>query len=126
MTRKILTKKEKKNIRLKRHLRIRNKIKGTKERPRLSVFRSLANLYVQLIDDAEGKTLLSLCTLSKEMKGKVPYGGGLKAAAALGEELGKKALAKGIKKIVFDRGGYQYHGRVKALAESLRKAGLEV
>jgi large subunit ribosomal protein L18 len=125
MAQKILTRKEKKNHRLKRHLRIRNKIIGTKGVPRLSVFRSLKNTYVQLIDDIEGKTLLSFSTAGKDIKAKLKYGGNVKAASLLGEEFAKQASAKGIKKIVFDRGGYLYHGRLKALAEGLRKGGLQ-
>jgi len=123
--RKILTRKQKKVPRFKRKFRIRNKIIGSKERPRLSVFRSLKNIYVQLIDDIEQKTLISCSTQDKDVKKKVGYGGNKKAAAALGEELAKKVQSKGIKKIVFDRSGYLYHGRLKALAEALRKAGIE-
>lgn len=123
--RKVLTRKEKKIGRFKRKLRIRNKIIGSKERPRLSVFRSLKNIYAQLIDDIEQKTLLSCSTLDKDVKKKVGYGGNKNAASLLGEELAKKAQSKGVKKIVFDRSGYLYHGRLKALAEALRKAGIE-
>jgi len=123
--RKILTRKQKKIGRLKRKLRIRNKIIGSKERPRLSVFRSLKNIYAQLIDDIEQKTLLSCSTQDKDVKEKVSYGGNKKAASLLGEALAKKAQSKGVKKIVFDRSGYLYHGRLKALAEALRKAGIE-
>ena len=120
-----LTKREKKAGRLKRHMRVRNQVIGSKERARLSVFRSLKNVYAQLIDDIEGKTLLACSTLHKEIKKKAGYGGNVKSAALLGEEFAKKAKAKGIKRIVFDRGGYRYHGRIKALAEGLRKGGLE-
>lgn len=87
--------------------------------------RSTKNIHVQLIDDTQAKTLLSLSSTAKDLKGKIPYGGNVKAASLLGETFAKEAQAKGIKKIVFDRGGYLYHGRVKALAESLRKGGLE-
>ncbi len=111
--------------RLKRHHRIRRYIRGTKEKPRLSVHRSLKNLFIQLIDDAEGKTLYSLSTLDKDFIAKSKNGGNVKAAEILGEIFAKEAQAKGIKKVVFDRGGYLYHGRVKALAEAARKAGLE-
>lgn len=111
--------------RLKRHHRIRRSIKGTKEKPRLSVHRSLKNIFIQLIDDVEGKTLYSLSTLDKSFREKFKNGGNIKAAEILGEMLAKGAQAKGIKKVVFDRGGYLYHGRVKALAEAARKAGLE-
>ncbi len=111
--------------RLKRHQRIRRVIKGTGERPRLSVHRSLKNLFVQLIDDIEGKTLYAISTLDKNFREKCENGGNVKAAEILGEMLAKEAQAKGIKKVVFDRGGYLYHGRVKSLAEAARKAGLE-
>ncbi|MBN1353687.1 MAG: 50S ribosomal protein L18 [Candidatus Omnitrophica bacterium] len=110
--------------RVKRHLVIRQKVIGTPERPRLCVFRSNKNIYVQLIDDVKGRTLLSLSTNSKELKNKPAYGGNVKAAALIGEEFAKKAKAKGFGKVVFDRAGYAFHGRVKALAESARKNGL--
>jgi len=89
------------------------------------VFRSHNNIYAQVIDDVEQKTLLSCSTLNKQIKEKIAHGGNVKAAALLGEELAKMAQAKGVKKIAFDRGGYLYHGCVKALAEALRKGGLE-
>jgi large subunit ribosomal protein L18 len=119
------TRKEKKIGRLKRRKRIRHKVVGSPQRPRLSVFRSTKNIYAQIVDDIEGKTMLSCSTVHKDIRAKIGYGGNVKAAALLGEELAKKATAKGIKKIVFDRGGYRYHGRLKALAENLRKGGLE-
>jgi len=108
-----------------RHKRIRKKVSGTKEKPRLCVYRSLGNMYAQLIDDLEGKTLLSLSTCNVKMSEKTKYGGNVKAAAELGMEFAKSALEKGYSKIVFDRAGYQYHGRVKALADSCRKVGLK-
>ncbi|MFH1778763.1 MAG: 50S ribosomal protein L18 [Candidatus Omnitrophota bacterium] len=111
--------------RLKRHQRIRRKIEGTKERPRLSVHRSLKNIFVQLIDDIEGKTLYSISTLDKRFKEKFKGGGNVKAAEILGEMFAREAQGKGIRQVVFDRGGYLYHGRLKALAEAARKAGLE-
>lgn len=111
--------------RLKRHQRIKMKISGTKVRPRLVVRRSLENLYAQLIDDKQNKSLFSLSTLDKEIKQKFPYGGNAKAAAFFGEEFGRRAIELGFTKLVFDRAGYLYHGRVKAFSESLRKAGLE-
>jgi len=116
-----------KNItqRKRRHLRIRKKVKGTKERPRLSVYRSLRNLFVQLVDDATHTTLVCVSTLDKTFKGQQVNGGNVKAASLLGELVSKKAQEKGIKKIVFDRGGYKFFGRIKALAESLKKGGLE-
>lgn len=112
-------------LRKKRHLRIRNKIFGTRERPRLNVYRSLNNIYAQVIDDDAGVTLAAASTLSPELKGKLKSGGNVEAAAAVGELIAKKAVEKGIKRVVFDRGGYIYHGRVKALAEAARKNGLE-
>lgn len=108
-----------------RHKRIRVRIKGTAQTPRLAVSRGLKNMQVQLIDDCPmSKTILSLSTTAKEMKEKIGYGGNLKAAMELGEAVAKLAVNKGIRRIVFDRCGYAYHGRVKALAEALRKGGL--
>src|SRR3990167_932494 len=110
--------------RIARHQRIRDKVRGTSERPRLAVFRSLKNIHAQLVDDTQEKTLLALSTTAKEIKEKIKYAGNTKAAALLGGVFAAKALAQGIKSIIFDRGGYAYHGRVKALAEALRKGGL--
>ena len=107
-----------------RRKRIRKKIIGTKERPRLSVARSNKNIYTQLIDDLKGQTMLSISTASPEVKKAVKYGGNIKAAKALGESLAKRAKEKGITKAVFDRSGRLYHGRIKALAEAARKGGL--
>ncbi|MDD5005552.1 MAG: 50S ribosomal protein L18 [Candidatus Omnitrophica bacterium] len=117
----------KKNIkpRERRHTRIRKKIFGTQDKPRLNVYKSLKNLFVQLVDDEKKSTLLFISTLDKEFKEKAKYGGNVKAAALLGEIVARKAKEKNINKVVFDRGGYLYHGRVKTLAESLRKGGLE-
>jgi large subunit ribosomal protein L18 len=117
--------KEKKRKRTIRHRRVRKDVSGSGDRPRLSVYKSLKNTYCQLIDDAEGRTLLAMSTLSKELKGAGGYGGNVKASAALGEAVAKAAVAKGIKKVAFDRGGFKYHGRIKALADAARKAGLE-
>jgi len=108
-----------------RHRRIRKKISGTKDVPRLSVQRSLTNLHVQLVDDLTGKTMLCVSTLDAELKKTTPYGGNAKAATTLGEILAKQAKAKGIEKVVFDRGGCAYHGRIKAFAEAARKGGLK-
>ena len=108
--------------RLRRHKRIRAKISGTTARPRLAVFRSNANIYAQIIDDENGVTLLSASTLEKEFEG---YGGNKEAAKAVGTMIAKKALERGITEVVFDRGGYVYHGRVQALAEAAREGGLE-
>ena len=103
-----------------RHLRLRQKISGTAARPRLNVYRSLANIYAQVIDDESGKTLVSANTLDKEIKAKFPYGGNVE-----GILVAKRALEKGIEAVVFDRGGCIYHGRVKALAEGAREGGLK-
>ena len=108
--------------RLKRHARVRAKISGTAARPRLDVFRSNANIYAQIIDDENGVTLLSASTLEKEFEG---YGGNKEAAKAVGTMIAKKALERGITEVVFDRGGYVYHGRVQALAEAAREGGLK-
>ncbi len=110
--------------RFRRHIRIREKISGDARMPRLVVHRSLKNMYAQLIDDTDAKTLLSASTLDKEIKQKVGYGGNVKAAAFLGEVFAKRVKEKGFQKVVFDRGGYLYHGRVKAFADGLRKGGL--
>ncbi len=113
---------EKKEIRSRIHRRIRRKLAGTTERPRLAVFRSVAHIYVQVIDDAQGKTLVSASSVDKGVK---TNGGNIAAAKAIGKLVAERAKEKGIKQVVFDRGGYQYHGRVKALAEAARAAGLE-
>lgn len=110
---------------VRRHLRLRNKISGTAERPRLNVFRSLAHIYAQLVDDTTGTTLVSANTLDKEIKEKFPYGGNVAAAEEVGKLVAKRALEKGIDTVVFDRGGYIYHGRVKALADGAREGGLK-
>ena len=108
--------------RLRRHKRVRGKISGTAARPRLNVFRSNTNIYAQIIDDENGVTLLSASTLDKEFNG---YGGNCEAAKAVGAMIAKKAAEKGITEVVFDRGGYVYHGRVMALAEAAREGGLK-
>ena len=110
--------------RLKRHNRIRKKISGTKERPRLSVYRSLKNIYAQLIDDENNTTILTCSTQQKELKAKVKSNN-VSAATLLGESIAKGAKDKGIDTVVFDRGGYLYHGRIKAVAEAARKGGLK-
>jgi len=109
----------------KRRKRIRNKIAGTQALPRISVFRSLKNLYVQLIDDENGRTLFSMSTSHPQVREKVKNGGNVEAARILGDTFAKSAKEQGFSKVVFDRSGYQYHGRVKALAEAARKGGLE-
>ncbi|MBC7331678.1 MAG: 50S ribosomal protein L18 [Synergistetes bacterium] len=108
-----------------RHRRLRKKIKGTSERPRLCVFKSLNHIYAQIIDDEKGHTLVSASTLSPELKGKYGHGGNVEAAKLVGQLIARKALEKGIKKVVFDRGGHKYHGAVKALADAARAEGLE-
>ena len=110
--------------RIKRHLRFRKKVFGTKQKPRLSVFRSYRNIFVQFIDDTTHSTLLTASTLDKDFKEKSKIGGNVKAAGLLGEIVAKRAKENKIEKIIFDRGGYLYHGRIKALAEALRKGGL--
>ncbi len=111
--------------RTKKHSRIRARISGTAERPRVSVFRSLENIFVQIIDDVNGVTLVSASTIDKEIKPLVKNGGNTEAAVTVGKKLAERALAKNIKNVVFDRSGYIYTGRVKALADAAREAGLE-
>jgi len=113
--------------RKKRHKRVRKKVFGTAERPRMCVFRSLKHIYVQVIDDEAGHTLVAASSLSPEFRERTGknYGGDVEAAKIVGEIIAQKCLEKGIKKVVFDRGGYKYHGRVAALAEAARQAGLE-
>ena len=108
--------------RLRRHKRVRKQISGTAARPRLAVFRSLKNIYAQIIDDDKGVTLVSASSLDKAIEG---HGGNKEAARAVGKLVAEKALAAGIKSVVFDRGGYIYHGRVLELAEGAREGGLE-
>jgi len=117
--------KEKRLARIRRHIRVRRKISGTAERPRLCVYRSLRHIYAQVIDDEKGATLVAASTLSPEIRDKIKYGGNVEAAKLVGSLIAQKALEKGIKRVVFDRGGYKYHGRVKALADAAREAGLE-
>lgn len=115
-----------KESRERRHRRLRRKILGFPERPRLAVFRSLHHIYAQIIDDTKGTTLISASTLDPEVKGALTGSpGGVAGAKAVGAAIARRALAKGINKVVFDRGGHLYHGRVKALAEAAREAGLE-
>ena len=104
------------------HRRIRHKVRGTTAHPRLAVYRSLNHIYAQLIDDEHGVTIVSASTTEKELRG--PTGGNVEAAKRIGKEIAQRALAKGIDRVVFDRGGYLYHGRVKALTEAAREAGL--
>ena len=118
----MVSKVNKNAMRLHRHVRVRGKISGTTERPRLNVFRSNANIYAQIIDDVNGVTLVSANTLEKEFEGAT---GNVDAAKKVGAVLAERAKAKGIEQVVFDRGGYVYHGRVAALAEGAREAGLK-
>jgi large subunit ribosomal protein L18 len=122
----MITKQDRNKARRVRQLRVRKHIHGTPERPRLNVFRSNQNIYAQVIDDTVGRTLASASTLDPEVKGRLEGNGGtVDAARIVGEVVAKRALAAGITKVVFDRGGYLYHGRVAALAEAAREAGLE-
>lgn len=111
--------------RQRRKFRVRNNIKGCAERPRMSVHRSLANLSVQIIDDAQGKTLVSASTQEKALRDNIGYGGNCKAAEQLGKLVAERAVAAGIKKVAFDRGSSRYHGRLAALADAARASGLE-
>ncbi|MBF0532103.1 MAG: 50S ribosomal protein L18 [Candidatus Omnitrophica bacterium] len=108
-----------------RHIRIRKRITGTADRPRLCLARSLKNLSAQVVDDGTQQVIFGMSTLAKDFRGISPKGGNVASAAQFGELFGQAALKKGIKKVSFDRGGYLYHGRVKAFAEAARKAGLE-
>lgn len=118
--------KSKTEARLKRKKRMKKRIRGTPERPRLSVFRSSDHMYAQVIDDKSGRTLVDASSLSKEIRSRILSAGGNKEGAGIvGEFLAKRALEKGIKKVVFDRNGFLYHGRIKALAESARQHGLD-
>ncbi|MBO5077299.1 MAG: 50S ribosomal protein L18 [Clostridia bacterium] len=112
----------KNQIRQRRHVRVRRKVSGTPECPRLNVFRSLSHIYAQIIDDTTGRTLVSASTL--ELKSEIAHGGNIDAAKAVGKRVAEKAIDAGIKDVVFDRGGYPYHGRVQALADAAREAGL--
>ena len=114
--------KHRRQLRRRRH--VRSKVKGTAERPRLTVFRSSKHIYVQLVDDLTGQTLTAAGSNGKEVKTKIPYGGNIKAAKAIGQLIAERAKEKGIAKVAFDRGHYRYHGRVKALADAAREGGL--
>jgi large subunit ribosomal protein L18 len=120
----MITKESKNDIRGKVHERIRKRMMGTEQRPRLNVYRSLNHLYAQLIDDSNGQTLVSASTLEGS-KGEKRTGGNVAAAREVGRKLAERAKEKGVTAVIFDRGGYQYHGRVKALADAARQAGLQ-
>jgi large subunit ribosomal protein L18 len=120
--------KTKDDRRVRIQLRQRKRISGTKERPRLSVFRSVAHIYAQVIDDLTGETLVSASTVEASVKGaldKTTRGGNLKGAEAIGKAIAERSIEKGIKRVVFDRSGFLYHGRIRAVADAARKAGLE-
>ena len=119
-----MAKESRNDKRVKRHARVRKNLFGTPERPRLCVYRSNKNISAQVIDDVNGVTLVSASSLDKELKGEIGYGGNKEAAKKVGEALAKRALAKGIEEVCFDRGGFLYHGRVAALADAAREAGL--
>ena len=121
----MVSKINKKAMRMKRHIRVRGKVSGTPERPRLNVFRSNANIYAQIIDDTVGNTLVSASTLEKEIKAELEKTNNVDAAAYLGTVIAKRAIEKGIKEVVFDRGGFIYQGKIAALADAAREAGLE-
>ena len=121
-----MAKKDSRNDRrLARHARVRKNVSGTPERPRMCVYRSLKNISVQIIDDVNGVTLVAASSLDKDIKAQAAYGGNKEAAKLVGTEVAKRALAKGIDTVSFDRGGYLYHGRVQELAEGAREAGLK-
>lgn len=121
----MITKVSRKEHRKLIHQRVRLHVRGTNERPRLNVFRSLKHIYAQVIDDGGGVTLVSASTRDPEVRKVVASGGNLAGAKVVGKVIGERARAKGIEKVVFDRGGYKYHGRIKALADAAREAGLK-
>ncbi|MCI9319327.1 MAG: 50S ribosomal protein L18 [Lachnospiraceae bacterium] len=121
----MVSKESRKEVRAKKHMRIRNRFSGTAERPRLAVFRSNNHMYAQIIDDTVGNTLVSASTVEKEIKGELEKTNNVEAAAYLGTVIAKRALEKGIKEVVYDRGGFIYQGKVAALAEAAREAGLK-
>jgi large subunit ribosomal protein L18 len=121
----MVSKESRSKIRVKKHLKLRNRFTGTPERPRLAVFRSNNHMYAQIIDDTVGMTLVAASTLEKDVKAELQKTNDVAAAAYLGTVVAKKALEKGIKSVVFDRGGFIYQGKIKALADAAREAGLE-
>lgn len=121
----MVSKEARSKVRVNKHRKLRNRFSGTPERPRLAVFRSNTHMYAQIIDDTVGNTLVSASTLQKDVKAELEKTNDVAAAAYLGTVIAKKALEKGIKTVVFDRGGFIYQGKVKALAEAAREAGLE-
>ena len=121
----MVSKESRQEVRAKKHRRMRNRLSGTAQRPRLAVFRSNNHMYAQIIDDTVGNTLVSASTLEKEVKAEIEKTNNVDAAAYLGTVIAKRAIEKGIKEVVFDRGGFIYQGKVKALADAAREAGLE-
>lgn len=121
----MVSKKSRAEVRMKKHSRMRNRFSGTAERPRLAVFRSNNHMYAQIIDDTVGNTLVSASTLQKDVKAELEKTNNVEAAAHLGTVIAKKALEKGITSVVFDRGGFIYQGKIKALADAAREAGLD-
>ena len=120
----MVSKKSRSEVRVNKHRKIRNRFSGTAERPRLAVFRSNNHMYAQIIDDTVGNTLVSASTLQKDVKAELEKTNNVEAAAYLGTVIAKKAIEKGITSVVFDRGGFIYHGKIKALADAAREAGL--
>ena len=120
----MVSKKSKAALREKKHMRLRNRLSGTAERPRLAVFRSNNHMYAQIIDDTVGNTLVAASTLEKEIKAELEKTNDVDAAAYVGKIVAKRAMEKGITEVVFDRGGFLYHGKIEALAEAAREAGL--
>jgi large subunit ribosomal protein L18 len=116
---------KKEELRQRRHRRVRKKVYGSSDKPRLNVYRSLSNIYAQVVDDTKGHTVVAASTLDGELKPQIKSGGNVEAAKLVGQLVGKRAVEAGIKEVVFDRGGYKYHGRVKSLADGAREAGLE-
>ena len=121
----MISKKSRSEIRVKKHNRLRNHLSGTTECPRLAVFRSNNHMYAQIIDDTVGNTLVSACTLQKDVKAELEKTNNVDAAAYVGKLIAERAIEKGIKEVVYDRGGFIYQGKVKALADAAREAGLE-
>ena len=121
----MVSKKSRQEVRVKKHRRMRNRLSGTSQKPRLAVFRSNNHMYAQIIDDTVGNTLVAASTLEKEVKAELEKTNNVEAAAYLGTVIGKRAVEKGIKAVVFDRGGFIYQGKIAALADAAREAGLE-
>ena len=121
----MISKKSRAEVRVKKHMKLRNRFQGTAERPRLSVYRSNMHIYTQIIDDVAQKTLVSASTVQKDIRAELEKTNDVAAAAYLGKVIAEKAKAAGITEVVFDRGGYVYHGKIKALADAAREAGLE-